>query len=62
MATELASKALGKRTFYDTIDLDVDAAYGVACEAMATSAVTEDGREAVRAFLEKRHGVYPPRR
>jgi len=58
----LASKALGKRTIYDTIDLDVDAAYAVACEAMATSAVTEDGREAMRAFLEKRHGVYPPRR
>jgi len=58
----LASKALGKRTFYDTIDLDVDAAYAEACEAMATSAVTDDGREAMRAFLEKRHGGYPPRR
>jgi len=43
-------------------DLDVDAAYAIACEAMATSAVTEDGREGMRAFLEKRRGVYPPRR
>jgi len=58
----LASKALGKRTFYETIDLDVDAAYAAACEAMATSAVSDDGREAMRAFLEKRRGVYPPRR
>jgi len=58
----LASKALGKRTIYDTIDLDVDAAYAIASEAMATSAVTEDGREGMRAFLEKRRGVYPPRR
>jgi enoyl-CoA hydratase/carnithine racemase len=58
----LASKAFGKRIFYDTIDLDVDAAYDAACEAMATSAVTEDGREAMRSFLEKRPGVYPPRR
>ena len=58
----LASKALGKRTFYDTIDLDVDAAYAAACESMAMSAVGEDGREAMRSFLEKRPAVYPPRR
>jgi len=56
------SKALGKRAFDDTIDLDVDAAYAHACEVMATSAVTEDGREMMRAFLEKRAPVYPPRR
>src|SRR3989449_8530955 len=58
----LASKGLGKRTFYDTIDLDLAAAYGRACEAMATSAVTPDGREAMLSFLEKRPGVYPARR
>jgi enoyl-CoA hydratase/carnithine racemase len=58
----LASKALGKRAFYETIDLDVEAAYAHASEVMASSAVTEDGREAMRAFLEKRPGVYPPRR
>jgi enoyl-CoA hydratase/carnithine racemase len=57
-----ASKALGKRAFYDTIGLDVEAAYARACEVMATSAMSEDGREAMRAFLEKRPGVYPPRR
>jgi enoyl-CoA hydratase/carnithine racemase len=56
------SKALGKQAFYDTVDLDVDAAYAQACEVMATSAVTEDGREMMRAFLEKRAPVYPPRR
>ena len=56
------SKALGKRAFYDTIALDEEAAYARACEVMATSAVSEDGREAMRAFLEKRPGVYPPRR
>jgi enoyl-CoA hydratase/carnithine racemase len=57
-----ASKALGKRVLYETIDLDVDAAYERAIEAMASSAFTEDGREAMRSFLEKRPGVYPPRR
>jgi enoyl-CoA hydratase/carnithine racemase len=58
----LAAKALGKRAFYDTVDLDVDAAYARAVEVMATSAVEDDGREAIRAFVEKRPGVYPPRR
>ena len=58
----VASKAFGKRAFYETIDLDVEAAYAKACEVMATSAMAEDGREAMRSFLEKRPGVYPPRR
>ena len=57
-----ASKALGKQVLYDTMELDVDAAYARAVEAMAASALTDDGREAMRSFLEKRHGVYPPRR
>jgi enoyl-CoA hydratase/carnithine racemase len=56
-----ASKALGKRTFYETLELDVEAAYARASEVMATSAVGTDGREAMRAFLEKRAGVYPRR-
>ena len=58
----LASKALGKRAFYDTIDLPVDEAYARASEVMATSAMTADGREAMLSFVEKRPGVYPPRR
>lgn len=58
----LASKALGKRAFYDTLDLDVEAAYAHASEVMATSAVSPDGREAMLSFLEKRPGNYPPRR
>ena len=55
-----ASKALGKQIIYDTLELDVDAAYERAGEAMASSALTDDGREAMRSFLEKRPGVYPP--
>jgi enoyl-CoA hydratase/carnithine racemase len=58
----LASKALGKRAFYDTVDLDVDAAYARAVAVMASSATTPDGREMMQAFLEKRAAVYPPRR
>jgi enoyl-CoA hydratase/carnithine racemase len=56
------SKALGKRLFHETRDLDIETAYARACEAMAISAFTEDGREAFRSFLEKRSGVYPVRR
>ncbi len=58
----IASKGIGKRAFYATIDLDVDAAYAHASEVMATAALGDDGREAMHAFLEKRPGVYPPRR
>jgi enoyl-CoA hydratase/carnithine racemase len=57
-----ASKALGKQTFYDTVERTVEDAYARAGEVMAASAVGPDGREAMRAFLEKRPGVYPPRR
>jgi enoyl-CoA hydratase/carnithine racemase len=58
----LASKAFGKQTFHRQIELDVEAAYAEAVEAMAQSAITPDGREAMRAFIEKRAGVYPPGR
>jgi enoyl-CoA hydratase/carnithine racemase len=55
----LASKALGKRTFYRQVDLDVEAAYAAAVETMAQAALTPDGREAMRAFVDKRPAVYP---
>jgi enoyl-CoA hydratase/carnithine racemase len=54
----LASKALGKRTFYRQVELDLEAAYAEAIEVMARSAQTPDGREAMRAFVEKRPAVY----
>jgi enoyl-CoA hydratase/carnithine racemase len=56
----LTSKALGKRTLYSQIELDIKAAYAEAVDIMAHSAVTPDGREAMRAFVEKRAGVYSP--
>src|SRR5262249_26436638 len=37
------SKAAGKHAYYDTVSLDVGAAYAHACEVMASTAVTEDG-------------------
>jgi enoyl-CoA hydratase/carnithine racemase len=51
------SKAIGKQSFYRQVDLDRDAAYDYASEVMAAASQTEDARENLRAFLEKR----PPR-
>jgi enoyl-CoA hydratase/carnithine racemase len=51
------SKALGKQAFHRQVDLDLPAAYAYASEAMAAASQTEDAREAIRAFLDKR----PPR-
>src|SRR5437667_84593 len=56
----VASKALGKLTFYDTIDLDLAAAYTRACEDMAPSAMTPDGREVeARVWRTERWGTAP---
>jgi enoyl-CoA hydratase/carnithine racemase len=55
------SKAIGKRAFYDTIDLDLEAAYAHASEVMATSSMREEAREAMHAFLDRRRAD-PPRR
>jgi enoyl-CoA hydratase/carnithine racemase len=52
------SKALGKRTFHRQVELDIEAAYAEAVEVMAQSAVTSDGRETMRAFLDKRPAVF----
>jgi enoyl-CoA hydratase/carnithine racemase len=48
------SKALGKQAFYRQIDLELASAYAYASEVMASASQTEDARENLRAFLEKR--------
>jgi enoyl-CoA hydratase/carnithine racemase len=48
------SKAIGKRAFYDTVDLDLGAAYAHASEVMAASSMRTEAREAMHAFLERR--------
>jgi enoyl-CoA hydratase/carnithine racemase len=53
-----ASKAVGKRAFYAQVDLDQAKAYAYAIEVMAASAVSPDGQEQMRAFLEKRAPVF----
>jgi enoyl-CoA hydratase/carnithine racemase len=53
-----AAKTLGKRLFYGTVGVDLDAAYALAIPAMAASAIEPDAREWMQAFLEKRPALY----
>jgi enoyl-CoA hydratase/carnithine racemase len=48
------AKAAGKQAFYAQIDLDQAHAYAYASEVMAMMALTQDGRETMAAFIEKR--------
>jgi enoyl-CoA hydratase/carnithine racemase len=48
------SKALGKQAFHRQVDMETAQAYEYASEVMAAASQTEDAREGVRAFLEKR--------
>ena len=52
------SKASGKQGFYAQIDLPQVQAYSLAVERMATGALTVDGQEGIRAFLEKRPAAF----
>ena len=46
--------ASGKRVFYQQLDLPVADAYTMAGHAIACDFFSEDGREGVDAFLQKR--------
>jgi enoyl-CoA hydratase/carnithine racemase len=48
------SKAIGKRAYYDTIDLPLGAAYEHASEVMAASSMRPEAREGMRAFLTRK--------
>ena len=59
LAAQIAEKspltmAIGKRAFYDQIELGVSEAYDVAAEAMARNMLAHDAEEGIDAFLEKR--------
>ncbi len=53
-----AAKALGKELFYDLIEKDEATSYLKAAQVMADSSHTEQGRETMRAFVEKRRPVF----
>lgn len=49
------SKAMGKRTYYEQIGMNVSDAYAFASAVMADAAVSDVAQEGIQAFLEKRH-------
>ena len=49
------SKALGKKTYYEQIGMNVSDAYAFACAVMADAAVSDVAQMGIKAFLEKRH-------
>lgn len=63
MARLIASKpaatvAIGKRAFYDQIDMPLGRAYEHAVEVMVTNMMAADAVEGIGAFLEKRAPVW----
>ncbi len=55
------SKGIGKRAFYEQIDMDQDDAYDFATEAMAQASILPDAQESINAFIEKRQPRWGPR-
>ncbi len=53
--------ALGKRAFYDQVGLDQADAYALATQVMTGNAGTDDAREGIGAFLEKRSPTWTGR-
>lgn len=45
---------IGKRAFYHQIDMDEESAYEYVTEVIAKNCLSEDAREGMKAFLEKR--------
>jgi len=53
------SKALGKQGFYEQVGRHQAEAYALTIETMAAATQTDDAREGIAAFLEKRPAEYP---
>jgi enoyl-CoA hydratase/carnithine racemase len=53
------SKGIGKTTLYAQLDLGQADAYRLAIEVMAATSQTDDAREGIAAFLEKRQPSWP---
>jgi enoyl-CoA hydratase/carnithine racemase len=63
LAAAIASKspltlAIGKEAFYRQAELDLDAAYAYASEAMTRNMLARDAAEGIDAFLERRAPVW----
>jgi enoyl-CoA hydratase/carnithine racemase len=63
MARIIASKspltvAIGKRAFYDQIEMPLAGAYNFAAKVMVENMLAADAAEGIGAFLEKRAPVW----
>ena len=66
MARKIAAKSphaikLGKEMFYNQLSMDLSEAYAYAGEKMACNMDSEDAREGIDAFIEKRKPVWKGR-
>ena len=66
LAAKVAGKSalsirLGKKMFYEQLSLDLAAAYTFASERMACNMDSEDAREGIDAFIQKRKPVWKGR-
>ncbi|MCE7998040.1 MAG: enoyl-CoA hydratase [Rhodobiaceae bacterium] len=66
LATKIASKSsmtvsIGKRAFYDQLELGISDAYAFTSEVMVKNMLTHDAEEGVNAFIEKRDPTWKDR-
>lgn len=66
LATKIASKSsltvsIGKRAFYDQLELGISDAYAYTSEVMVKNMLTHDAEEGVNAFIEKRDPTWEDR-
>jgi len=66
LADEIAAKSpyaisVGKKLFYEQLDLEIAAAYEAAGEVAVRNASAGDSEEGISAFLEKRDPLWPGR-
>lgn len=64
LAAVVASKpqgavASGKRQFYQQLEMGLEGAYRLASEVISCNAASDEGREGMDAFIEKRKPVWP---
>ena len=50
--------SFGKSSFYKQLELPIDKAYKYTCEIMVQNMMTEDAKEGINAFIEKRNPIW----
>jgi enoyl-CoA hydratase/carnithine racemase len=58
VASSALVTGIGKRAFYEQLELDEHGAYAMASTVMTTNAQLDDAQEGMSAFVEKRHPTW----